>query len=799
MERTVTYRYSMLLGLCLAVALGAMSPLRVAGNDAAMLKRIASRVDGRMGVIAIEATTPVPYIASQPDPKTFVVELRDVVAVGFQNDFSADPRNPIAALQVEHAAATDGTIVARVRMMLDQPMRPRVRSSKNVIYVEAERVAVAPTPVAAPAASPAPTASPAPAAAAAVAPPTSVVTPVSAPVEPAVSLRGPSPAIRDVRVQKRGNATAVSLLGTSRLIATSINEPKDGPRRVVVNLPNVTSAVPNTTNVGQGPVQRVRIGFDPSAPLMTQVSIDLSRSAPYRVEASQDGNDLTLVFDEPAADPFSALQSRDSVKQDPKVVASTATSAVSNVESVPSSRTAAPAVPPVQQRVAAQAAPPSQPAVAQPVPTQPQPVVPAQQARYTGNPVSLDFQGADLRAVLRTFSEISGLNLVIDPSIQGTVDVALRDVPWDQALDIILRANKLGYVVDGTIVRIAPLTVLADEEVQRRKLSDEQALAGELRVLTRSLSYAKAEDLRQLLTQTVLSQRGQIQFDSRTNTLIINDLADRLERASALITTLDRPEPQVEIEARIVQTTRDFARNIGVQWGIGARASSALGNTLPFSFPNQGSITGRTGVTQSGDATGADAVGTMVNMGVTPATSGIGLALGAVNGAVNLDVALTALESSGQGRILSTPRVSTQNNIEAEITQGIQVPIQTVANNTVTVTFKDAALTLRATPQITATNTVIMRISVENASPDFSRAINGIPPIDTQRALTQVLVGDGDTTVIGGIYVSREQASQDRTPGLHRIPLLGWLFQRNEFSDESRELLIFITPKIMRL
>jgi type IV pilus assembly protein PilQ len=790
----------MLLGLCLAVALGAMSPLRVAGNDAAMLKRIASRVDGRMGVIAIEATTPVPYIASQPDPKTFVVELRDVVAVGFQNDFSADPRNPIAALQVEHAAATDGTIVARVRMMLDQPMRPRVRSSKNVIYVEAERAAVAPTPVAAPAASPAPTASPAPAAAAAVAPPTSVVTPVSAPaVEPAVSLRGPSPAIRDVRVQKRGNATAVSLLGTSRLIATSINEPKDGPRRVVVNLPNVTSAVPNTTNVGQGPVQRVRIGFDPSAPLMTQVSIDLSRSAPYRVEASQDGNDLTLVFDEPAADPFSALQSRDSVKQDPKVVASTATSAVSNVESVPSSRTAAPAVPPVQQRVAAQAAPPSQPAVAQPVPTQPQPVVPAQQARYTGNPVSLDFQGADLRAVLRTFSEISGLNLVIDPSIQGTVDVALRDVPWDQALDIILRANKLGYVVDGTIVRIAPLTVLADEEVQRRKLSDEQALAGELRVLTRSLSYAKAEDLRQLLTQTVLSQRGQIQFDSRTNTLIINDLADRLERASALITTLDRPEPQVEIEARIVQTTRDFARNIGVQWGIGARASSALGNTLPFSFPNQGSITGRTGVTQSGDATGADAVGTMVNMGVTPATSGIGLALGAVNGAVNLDVALTALESSGQGRILSTPRVSTQNNIEAEITQGIQVPIQTVANNTVTVTFKDAALTLRVTPQITATNTVIMRISVENASPDFSRAINGIPPIDTQRALTQVLVGDGDTTVIGGIYVSREQASQDRTPGLHRIPLLGWLFQRNEFSDESRELLIFITPKIMRL
>ena len=605
-----------------------------------------------------------------------------------------------------------------------------------------------------------------------------------------ISFTGPSSAIRDLRIQKRGEATAVTLLGTSRLIATSVIEPKDGPRRVVVNLPNVTSSLPTTTNVGQGPVQRVRIGFDPKAPLMTQVSVDLSRSAPYRVESSQDGNDLTLVFDEPAADPFSALQA-------PRTAATRVDApqvSVSNVETARQAPVATPA-----QRVAAPAPAAQAPAPAgaaqQPAAQAPpqQPVVPVQ-PRYTGNPVSLDFQGADLRAVLRTFSEISGLNLVIDPTIQGTVDVALRDVPWDQALDIILRANKLGYVVDGTIVRVAPLTVLAEEESQRRKLSDEQALAGELRVLTRSLSYARAEDLRQLLTQTVLSQRGSIQFDQRTNTLIINDLADRLERANSLLTTLDRPEPQVEIEARIVQTTRDFARNLGVQWGIGARASGDLGNTLPLSFPNQAAVGGRTGATS-----GPDGTASMVNLGVSPATSAIGVALGAVNGAVNLDVALTALESTGQGRILSTPRVSTQNNVEAEITQGVQIPIQTVANNTVTVTFRDAALTLRVTPQITATNTVIMRISVENASPDFSRAINGIPPIDTQRALTQVLVGDGDTTVIGGIYVSREQASQDRTPGLHRIPLLGWLFQRNEFSDESRELLIFITPKIMRL
>jgi type IV pilus assembly protein PilQ len=787
----------MLLGLCLATVLGVMNPLRIsgAGNDTAMLKRIASRVDGRIGVIAIEASTPVPYVASQPDPKTFVVELRDVVALGFHNEFAADPRHPIAAVQVENAAANDGTIVARVRMTLDAPMRPRVRSTRNVIYVEAERAASAPVvPAAAPAAAPV---------APAVMPAATPASPAASPAKPAatsaaasaaLSFTGPSPAIRDLRVQKRGEATAVTLLGTSRLIATSVIEPKDGPRRVVVNLPNVTSSLPTTTNVGQGPVQRVRIGFDPKAPLMTQVSFDLSRTAPYRVETSQDGNDLTLVFDEPAADPFSALQA-------PKAAATrvdTQQVSASNVETARPAPSAAPVPRVAAAQAPAPAAPAQQPAAQAQAPAA-QPVIPVQ-PRYTGNAVSLDFQGADLRAVLRTFSEISGLNLVIDPTIQGTVDVALRDVPWDQALDIILRANKLGYVVDGTIVRVAPLTVLAEEESQRRKLSDEQALAGELRVLTRSLSYARAEDLRQLLTQTVLSQRGSIQFDQRTNTLIINDLPDRLERAAGLITTLDRPEPQVEIEARIVTTTRDFARNLGIQWGFGARASTALGNTLPFSFPNQANLGGRTGGEQSSSPRDfTDATQTAVNMGVSPATSAIGLALGSVNGAVNVDVALSALERTGQGRILSTPRVSTQNNIEAEITQGVQIPIQTVANNTVTVTFRDAALTLRVTPQITATNTVIMRISVENASPDFSRAINGIPPIDTQRALTQVLVGDGDTTVIGGIYVSREQAAQDRTPGLHRIPLLGWLFQRNEFSDESRELLIFITPKITRL
>ncbi len=187
-----------------------------------------------------------------------------------------------------------------------------------------------------------------------------------------------------------------------------------------------------------------------------------------------------------------------------------------------------------------------------------------------------------------------------------------------------------------------------------------------------------------------------------------------------------------------------------------------------------------------------------VNLRVPAAPNAVGIALGSINGALNLDLVLSQLERTGQGRVLSTPRVSTQNNTEAEMTQGQEIPIQTVANNTVTVTFKPAALTLRVTPQITASNTVILQVFLENASPDFSRAINGIPPINTQRAVTSVLVADGETTVIAGIYLSREQSSTDRVPLLHRVPLLGWLFKRDELLDESVELLIFITPRITR-
>jgi type IV pilus secretin PilQ/predicted competence protein len=401
------------------------------------------------------------------------------------------------------------------------------------------------------------------------------------------------------------------------------------------------------------------------------------------------------------------------------------------------------------------------------------------QKRYTGAPADFDFQGADLRMVLRSFAELGGLNLVLDPGIQGTIDIKLTQVPWDQALEVILKTSRLGYVVDGSVVRVVPLSVLAEEEDARQKLIDAQA-PGAVVVRTFTLNYAKAAEVEPLLKASVLSKHGDTRFDVRTNTLIVRDLPEQLDDAAGLIAILDRAEPQVEIEARVVQTNRDSARALGVQWGGAGRVAPEYGNTPGVSFPNTGAVTGG------------------VNLGVPGASSALGLSLGSITGALDLDMALSALERSGNGQILSTPRVTTQNNRQAEMTQGVQIPIQTVANNTVTVTFKDAALKLLVTPRITAANTVIMDVELENATPDFTRQVNNIPPIDTQRAKTSLQVSDGATTVIGGIYVSREQATQERTPVLHRIPLLGWLFKRDSTQDETRELLIFITPRILK-
>lgn len=598
--------------------------------------------------------------------------------------------------------------------------------------------------------------------------------------------------------------TAAVVIETTAPVAYVATRPD--PLTLLLDFRNVAVTGAPPTPAVKSPIERVTV--EPAASMgapVSRVRIALSEPAVHHVRSER--NTVVVEFDRGAQKP--AALTTPVVVRTANPLAATAKIETPAIDPIAALGLATPAEGQRQAGAAraAAAAQAPRPAIPAPAPATPQgqtttqttanlPGMPRQtgQRQYSGNPISLDFQQADLRAVLRVFSEISGLNIVIDPAVKGTVDVALRDVPWDQALDIILRANKLGYIVDGTIVRIAPMVTLADEETQRRKLADEQALAGQLRVLTRTLSYAKAEEMVQLLTKSALSQRGTVQVDPRTNTLIITDLSDRLTTAEDLVSTLDRPQPQVEIEARIVQADKNYARRLGIQWGFNGIVDPSLGNTPNLAFPNSGALGGRIGTTTQGP----NGSSTAVNLGAPAPTSGVGLSLGSINGAFNLDVALTAAETAGNLRVLSTPRVSAQNNMEAEITQGVQIPIQTVSNNTVTVSFRDAALTLKVVPQITAAGTVIMKIALENAQPDFSRQINGIPPINTQRANTQVLVNDGQTTVIGGIFVSQDQTINDKTPGLGSVPLIKWLFRREDIRNQSTELLIFITPRISK-
>jgi type IV pilus assembly protein PilQ len=414
-----------------------------------------------------------------------------------------------------------------------------------------------------------------------------------------------------------------------------------------------------------------------------------------------------------------------------------------------------------------------------------------QQKQYTGTPYDFDFQGADLRMVLRSFAQLSGLNLVIDPAVDGTVDIKLTQVPWDQALDVILKSSKLTYVTEGTVVRILPVSVLDAENLARQKLVESQAPAA-LEMQTFTLNYATAAELEPLLKSAALSKFGYIQHDKRTNVLIVRDVPERLESIALLLATLDRPEPQVEIEARIVETNRNSARELGLQWGGSGEVSPELGNTTGLNFPNTGSIQG--GFNRP-PAAAADRDGIITT---SPGGTAARLALGSINGALKLDVALSALERSGNGRIISAPKVTTQNNKQAEMTQGVQIPIQREVNNTVTVEFKDAALKLLVTPRITAANTVIMEVELENGSPGEIDPNTGNRAINTQRARTSVQVTDGATTVIGGINVSSEDSAQTRTPVLHRIPLLGWLFKSDVDVARNTELIIFITPRIVR-
>jgi type IV pilus assembly protein PilQ len=430
------------------------------------------------------------------------------------------------------------------------------------------------------------------------------------------------------------------------------------------------------------------------------------------------------------------------------------------------------------------------------------PATSAPAGKYTGEPISVNLKEVDLRDFFRLIHEISGLNVVLDPAVKGTLTIVLDEVPWDQALDIVLQNNGLDKQLNGNVLRIATRETLKREAETDRDLAKAQAEAVAPVTVTRVLSYAKASTMRDVLKK-FLTTRGDILSDDRSNQLIIRDIPSVIPTLDNLIRQLDRKSQQVEIEARVVSASRAFARDIGTELGFAGTTTS--GRSLFFGTPAVGGsgvtggsppppITVGSGSTSGNGITTGLPLNTFLSAG-TP-TSGIGFSHRSPNFAV--DFFITAAEAKGVGKLLSKPKVITQNNEKALVKQGTKIPIQTTINNTISVQFIDAVLKLEVTPQITAEGTVFMDVLVENTQIDAGiPRVQGVPALDTQAAETKVLVADGGTVVIGGIIISSQRVDITQVPLVGSLPLIGNLFKRTNVNVQSQELLFFLTPRII--
>jgi type IV pilus assembly protein PilQ len=419
--------------------------------------------------------------------------------------------------------------------------------------------------------------------------------------------------------------------------------------------------------------------------------------------------------------------------------------------------------------------------------------------KYTGEPISVNLKDVDLKDFFRLIHEISGLNVVLDPNVHGTLTIVLDDVPWDQALDIVLKNNDLARELEGNVLRIATVDTLKKEADARRAQQESEALAVEKVTVTRFLSYAHSKDVVPTIKK-FLSQRGDVISDDRTNAVIISDIPNVIPALDRLLTQLDRKTQEVEIEARVVAATRSFARDIGTQFGFGwGNDHSAVGGASSVgTTPTTVSGLSPTYITTAGSATTGATIPLFSNLPVASPTSGLTFVNASNN--VRIDAVLTMAESRGLLKILSRPRVVTQNNIQALVRQGVRVPIVTQAQlgGPPTVSYVDAFLRLTVVPQITSEGTIFLNVDVENTTPDFGRTVQGNPTLITQQATTQVLVTDGGTVVIGGVIQTNNSMNVQQVPVLGNIPALGNLFKRRTVTTSNQELIFFITPRIIQ-
>jgi type IV pilus secretin PilQ/predicted competence protein len=780
------------------------------------------------------------YSSYSPAPDQFVVEF---TGTSKGSALAVPSPLPVAVQSVSVDETTDmGAMLTRVTVRLTQALTPQISVVENAVVVTLPEEAPKPV-VAEEVPAVAPIVEPAIAETTTIPEPTVQSEPVAAEthIAAAPAALAPVPSnkaktLKKVETSGSGNALEVQLAGDGDINYKSFR--LVNPARVVIDLAGVRNAVAQKTlNVTDSMVRRVRVGQFKDAPdPITRVVLEIDEKATYRID--KDGSRLRITFGGSAAPAMAASntivpETKTTIVEQPPMMP--AARPVEVVASAPAKQTDITTQVPVVAENATWKMPPAASKGATPVINAPAPQTPPKAPRptkaatpaaastpapaedvfndaaqapavqpsqsgavlggtlggsrqlsagehvYTGEPISLNLKDADIKDVLRTFAQLTGLNMAIDPGVAGSVTVDFVEVPWDQALDIILRQNGLRFVLDGNVMRIGTIDRITGEEKALQLFLQQQSENVPLQTVSFKLSYARAADVQTLLKE-MASTRARIIVDARTNQLIISEIPQYLQTMRNLIDAVDVPTRQVVIEARIVETSKLFTQQYGFITGFHGTLDPSLGTGTGLVFPNK-----------------VDVIGGPFDFG-GGGNPLIQLSLGNVLGTFTLDLALTASEFEGLTRIISAPRVTTQDNVSAEIQSGFQIPYQTRVNFTTTVTYIDATLRLSVLPQITEAGTIIMDIQVQKNEPNTSLAIAGAVgvPISTRQAKTRLMVRDGGTSVIAGIYQTKDGTGQTRIPFLHQIPILGNLFKTHEINTTHDELLIFITPRIVR-
>lgn len=611
-----------------------------------------------------------------------------------------------------------------------------------------------------------------------------------------LTVNGASPretdVVKDVSFKNNGDSLEVRIAAPdgSKFTHFELNQ----PHRLVVDFHGIQNTIGfKEKQINSAGVERVRTSFfSAENRRATRIVFDLKDNVPYRV-IEDGGGIVRIVFGGTARAPGNltagpamipglgtySTASLPKLQLDPALLQGE----VPPVEAAPAASAPLRAVAAASSLSSQQ----TQITIVPPAPPQVPAATPTPIPQYSGEIISLDLKDYDIKDFFRLISEISGLNIVLDPNVAGNVTLKLVDVPWDQALDVVLKNYQLGGLLQGNVLRIATNGTLQGEQAAQKALRDAQDLAVPLDTRTFVLNYTKASDVSPTL-QRMLSPRGTIIMDARRNALIVSDIPSQFTKVDDLVKFLDTAAQQVEIEGRLLSAVKSFSKDLGNQIGllIGARSGNVLtgvpGTSSPFA---------RTPAPRVSTGAGLPLVANFPAGG----TSGLSFLMKA-GGDILLDEIITASEAKGTAKLISRPKVITQNNIAATVSQGTQIPVQTNVNNTISTQFLRFTLNLTVTPQITEAGTILLTVSIENSQPDFARAVNGIPSVSTQQAQTQVLIPDGGTAVIGGILLDNDSVNIRQVPGLGSIPIVGNLFKSTSTIKSTSELIFFVTARI---